>query len=317
MRGGPMPAGGAAEGPAPFLRPTHPQRRRRRSLLARVAVRIVRVVPALLVPLAAWLWIDGTTFALADVETAGSPRIPADWIEGALAPELGSNLLSLPLDRVRERLEAHPWLGRIEARKELPDKLHVVVEERVAAAVLETAEGLLYVDASGRRIAPLGLGDGAGRLLRIAAGSTPTGISPALATGETPSVRRALELERELLAEPIPDWSVPLLWLEVVGDDDFRLYAGELPFSILVRSEGSAERLRLLERLRPEILEHVEAIAEIDLRFESRVIVRPRAPEPKGPRSARERTGSAGPAGAAEPMESTRSTVWDPQPKET
>jgi hypothetical protein len=281
----------------------------------------VRVGPALLVPLAAWLWLDGTTFALQAVETAGSPRIPSEWIERALQPEFGRNLLSLPLERVRERLEAHPWMGRIEARKELPDKLRVVVQERVAAAVVETEEGLYYVDADGDRIAEFGPDDGAGALLRIAAGSTAVGISPALATGEASSVRRALDVERALQADAVPQWSVPPLWVEVIGDDDFRLYAGEVPFAILVRSAGVAERMQLLERLRPAILDRVGTVAEVDLRFESRVIVRPGTPPPAEPKRGGEEAVSAESEAESEteapPPESTRSKVWDPQPKET
>jgi POTRA domain, FtsQ-type len=314
----------------PFLRPTHPQRRRRRSALARAALRIARMLPVLVLPTAAWFWlIDGETFALSAVETAGSPRISPDWIERALEPELGSNLLALPLDRVRRRLEEHPWLGRIEARKELPSVLRVVVEERVAAAVLETDDGLWFADASGERIARLEPGDSAGSLLRVAAGPTAIGISPALATSEAASLRRAVAIERALL-EHGPEWRLPVLWVEVIGDDDFRLWLGELPFSILVRSAGVAERIELLERLRPEILDRVEALAEVDLRFASRVIVRPGTPEPEraaasAPASSGDAGAAAGPDGAleagsaagAEPEPSTRSTVWDPQPKET
>jgi cell division septal protein FtsQ len=260
----------------PFLRPAQPQRRRRRSRLGRAAQRLGRLLPVLLVPVAVWAWLTGgDTFALQAVDTEGSPRIPPDWIVEALAPEFGGNLLALPLDRVQERLEEHPWLGRIEARKELPDRLRVAVEERVAAAVLETEEGLFYVDRDGHRIAPLEPGDSPGALVRIAPGSTATGVSPALATGEVPSIRRALELERALVSARGPSWSDPLLWIEVIGDDDFRLYAGELPFPIVVRSEGASERLELLEQLRPDILERVPTIAEVDLRFTSRIVVRP------------------------------------------
>jgi cell division septal protein FtsQ len=305
----------------PFLRPTHPQRRRRRSALLRAMLRVARLLPTLVLPAAAWFWLsDGQTFALSAVETQGSPRISPDWIERALEPELGSNLLTLPLDRVRRRLEAHPWLGRIEARKELPDVLRVSVEERVAMAVLETEDGLYFVDSDGERIARFEPGDTAGTLLRIAAGATSIGISPALATSEAASVRRAIALQRALVEANGPGWRLPPLWTEVVGDDDFRLYLGELPFSILVRSEGVAQRIELLERLRPEILDRVEAIAEVDLRFDSRVIVRPGEPPPES--APINVSAPADGAGGTEPAheadtQPTRSTLWNPQPKET
>jgi hypothetical protein len=309
-------------------------------MIARAARHLARFLPVLVLPAAAWFWVsDGSTFALEAVETAGSPRIPPDWIEHALAPELGSNLLALPLDRVRRRLEENPWLGRIEARKELPHVLRVEVEERVAAAVLETEIGLYYMDADGERIARLEPGDSAESLLRIAAGSTLIGISPALATSESASVRHALAIEASLEQSTGPDWRLPVLWVEVIGDDDYRVYLGELPFPILVRSRDVAPRIDLLEQLRPAILERAPILAEVDLRFESRVIVRPAieeiralaaaapsAPTGDGPPERAESNHGAtdsgagaigAPAAGEAPVQSTRSSVWDPQPKET
>jgi hypothetical protein len=314
----------------PFLRPSQPRRRRRRSILGRAARWVARFLPVLVLPAAAWFWVsDGDTFALSAVETEGSPRISPDWIEHALAPELGTNLLALPLDRVRRRLEENPWLGRIEARKELPHVLRVRVEERVAAAVLETEDGLYYMDADGDRIARLEPHDTAASLVRIAAGSTAIGISPALATSEASSVRHALAIETALVQSSGPEWRLPVLWVEVVGDDDYRVYLGSLPFPILVRSHDVARRIELLEELRPAILERAPILAEVDLRFERRVIVRPALEEIAAAAAAAERAASnrgagdsgadavlAPPSGEA-PAQSTRSSVWDPQPKET
>lgn len=313
---------------SPFLRPSQPRRRRRRSLVVRAARRVARFLPMLVLPAAAWFWVsDGDTFALEAVETVGSPRIPPDWIEHALAPELGSNLLSLPLDRVRRRLEENPWLGRIEARKELPHVLRVTVEERVAVAVLETEDGLYYLDGDGARIARLEPEDSAGALVRIAAGATAIGVSPALATSESSSVRHALAIEASLNQSSGPEWRLPVLWVEVVGDDDYRVYLGTLPFPILVRSQDVAPRIDLLEELRPAILERAPILAEVDLRFESRVIVRPATEMIAAAAAAAKQakaTGDAEDPHAASATQSddalpqsTRSSVWDPQPKET
>jgi hypothetical protein len=309
-------------------------------MIARAARSLARFLPMLVLPAAAWFWVsDGDTFALEAVETKGSPRISPDWIEHALAPELGSNLLALPLDRVRRRLEENPWLGRIEARKELPHVLRVKVEERVAVAVLETEDGLYYMDSDGERIARLEPEDSAESLLRIAAGSTAIGISPALATSESSSVRHALAIETSLEHSTGPDWRLPVLWVEVIGDDDYRVYLGRLPFPILVRSRDVAPRIDLLEQLRPAILERAPILAEVDLRFESRVIVRPAieaieayaasalpALTGDGPANRAESNHGANdsgtdaigaPAPGEAPVQSTRSSVWDPQPKET
>jgi hypothetical protein len=129
-----------------------------------------------------------------------------------------------------------------------------------------------------------------------------------------------------------------VLWVEVIGDDDYRVYLGRLPFPILVRSKDVTPRIDLLEQLRPAILEHAPILAEVDLRFESRVIVRPAieeiealtaaaasAPTGDGPAKRAESSHGAqggtdaidAPASGEAPVQSTRSSVWDPQPKET
>ena len=77
-------------------------------------------------------------------------------------------------------------------------------------------------------------------LVRVAAGATAIGISPALATSESSSVRHALAIEASLNQSSGPEWRLPVLWVEVVGDDDYRVYLGTLPFPILVRSQDVA-----------------------------------------------------------------------------
>ena len=195
----------------------------------------------------------------------------------------------------------------------------------MAAAVLETEDGLYYVDGDGERIARLEPGDSPAALLRVAAGATAIGISPALATSESSSVRHALAIEASLNGSTGPEWRLPVLWVEVIGDDDYRVYLGALPFPILVRTQEVARRIDLLEQLRPAILERAPLLSEVDLRFESRVIVRPATEEIVAAAAAAKRAQTRGaddpsavdgPQSDA-PMQSTRSSVWDPQPKET
>ena len=126
-------------------------------------------------------------------------------------------------------------------------------------------------------------------------------------------------------------WSLPVLWVEVIGDDDYRVYLGTLPFPVLARSRDVASRLVMLEELRPEILERAPILAEVDLRFEDRLIVRPAIEKIEAARAAAKQAAAARRAKKADPVEgegtdgagseapvqSTRRSVWDPQPKET
>lgn len=64
----------------------------------------------------------------------------------ALAP--GTNILSLQLDELAERVAAEPWVARAVVNRELPDALRVEIEEHQATAVL-AAGVMLLVDAQG------------------------------------------------------------------------------------------------------------------------------------------------------------------------
>lgn len=64
----------------------------------------------------------------------------------ALAP--GTNILSLQLDELAERVAAEPWVARAVVNRELPDALRVEIEEHQPAAVL-AAGTMLLVDGDG------------------------------------------------------------------------------------------------------------------------------------------------------------------------
>jgi cell division protein FtsQ len=95
-------------------------------------------------------WLTASPrFALASVEVRGARELPEAEIERAVAPEIGANLFSLPLDTIERRLRTEPWVADVAVRRRLPDRLVVDIEEREAAAVVDL-DGLYLADASGR-----------------------------------------------------------------------------------------------------------------------------------------------------------------------
>jgi cell division protein FtsQ len=94
--------------------------------------------------------------------------------DGVLTPErivqfagvqVGQNLLSIDLDRVRGNLEMLPLVRAVEVRRMLPDRLFIRVNERVAVARLrvptrELGDTIFYIDRSGFVMKPVKLADG-------------------------------------------------------------------------------------------------------------------------------------------------------------
>lgn len=62
--------------------------------------------------------------------------------------DVETSTLALDLDDIRQRMEIHPWIRRVEIQRGLPRGLHVKVEKRVPVALISDG-AVSYVDANG------------------------------------------------------------------------------------------------------------------------------------------------------------------------
>lgn len=265
------PAAGAAQtNVPPFRRSSIAPRRRRPSRLA-VALRRLGPPLALLgLPalVAAWL-LTSPRFALEAIEVTGTGRVPAAWVEEALAPLAGENLLRLHLAEVDARLRGHPWVEGVSIRKQLPASLVVAVVERQPRARVPRGDELWYADARGGLIAPVAAGEAAAAGLPLVRSAEPTD-----GAGRAGAVPRALAA-LEALREAQPRWAEGLVALEVLGEDDFRLETSALPFPVIFGTADLAAKSRRLDEVLPEILARYDALAAVDLRFSRRIVLTP------------------------------------------
>jgi cell division protein FtsQ len=214
--------------------------------------------------------LSAPQFALSEVVAAGSERVPAAWIEKALAPLHGVNLVQLPLAAAAARVGRHPWVAEVELEKELPGRLRVAVVERRPVALLVRGGALFFADERGRPIAPVGP---EGRQARAARGLLVIEAPERAPDG----LKRALELAADL-GRANPTWAGQLTRVEVLGDRDFRLTTSALPFTLLVRSGDVRPKVRRLEALLPDLARRYPAVAAVDLRFARRIVIQPAHP---------------------------------------
>jgi len=250
-------------------------RRRRRHPLLLLLRPLATALGLVALPLGVAAWVfTAPRFGLREVVVEGGPRRAApEWIRQALAPCRGQNLLRLSLAEATARLQRNPWIETVELRKELPDRLHVEVTERRPVALLRTGGALFYADTDGHPIAPVDSLDGARRagLLEVRF------LHPVVAGGG--GVGPALEVAGEL-GRVRPDWAAGLTQIEVLGEEDFRLHTGALPFPLLVTRGQVGPKARRLEELLPELERRYPAIEAVDLRFSRRIVVQPGVPVP-------------------------------------
>lgn len=256
----------------PFRRPSSAVRVRRRSpwlVLGRHFAQALLLVGG---PLALGLWLfSSPTFALSRVGLEGNQFVERAWVDHALAPLLGENLLALPLPLVEELLSSNAWVEGVTIEKRLPNELRVSLVERRPAALLREGTTLVYLDEEGRPIAAFDpLRDPVRDPLRAPRDLLLISVSPA--TGA--AAAGAFDVLRELEA-CAPVWAATLSEVEVLGEGDFRLYLGALSFPLLVRAGTVKERVSELEKLLPKLDERYSRLAFIDLRFDRRIIFQP------------------------------------------
>ncbi len=246
-------------------------RRRRKSLVLRFMGPLGPPLALLGLPVGLSAWVlAAPQFALREVAAEGGERVTAAWIEEALLPLHGRNLVELPLAAAEARLAAHPWVAEVELTKELPARLRVAVVERRPVALLLRGGALHYADERGRPIAPVGreprdLAAARDLLVIEAPERAPDGLGRAL--------RLAADLGRANAT-----WAAHLSRVEVLGDRDFEVETAVLPFTLFLRSGDVLPKVRRLEALLPDLARRYPGVAAVDLRFARRIVVQPAEP---------------------------------------
>ncbi|MCH9650575.1 MAG: FtsQ-type POTRA domain-containing protein [Deltaproteobacteria bacterium] len=260
----PRPALALEPAQAPFRRPGVVQRHRRKRRLLGALKLFVAAVFLVGAPVAFAAWALTTPhLALQELQVRAADRVPEVWVEEALSPFVGQNLLRMSLSTVGLQLSEHPWVAGASIRKALPHGLEVDIVPRQPRAVLEGSAERSFVDSDGRVIASL------------SAEETVVGL-PLLRGGLSApeDVRRALAVAAEPGRLGLP-WAATLQEVEVLGKEDFRLTFAALPYPVLVRSGSLVEKEKYLERVLLEIASRYRHVKALDLRFARRIVLQP------------------------------------------
>jgi len=207
-------------------------------------------------------------FAIERVELSGLSRVEAAELERLVDDLVGQNILLAPLDVVESRLERHPRVASVEARRVLPNRVIYSVAEREPVALVYT-DRFFEIDAAGM-VMP---GDAYTGLLDL---PTITGVSSgdvrAGRVCEDPMVRGALEalgVCRDLgaeFAQNISELRASSTGIVIRSlKDDCVLLLGDADYE---------KRLRKFFLLRDELSRREEPSRLIDLRFDNQVVLR-------------------------------------------
>ena len=213
------------------------------------------------------------------ISVHGNVRLSSGEVQALVDDLRGTSILRVDLEAFRRRLIESPWIAEVGLRRVLPSTVEVFVSERRPIGLCRMGPDLYLVDETGTVIDLFGpqyaefdlpIVDG---LVSPGGGGTQGAIDPAraeLAARVIAELGRNQQIAGRLSQIDVSDAHDALVMLE---GDTALLHLGEDRF---------LERVQSYLDLSPALRERVSDIDYVDLRFESRVYVRPAATSGRG-----------------------------------
>jgi len=216
------------------------------------------------------------------IDVKGNDRLETAELLALLDGLRGQHLLALDLERWRQRVLTSSWVEHAAIRRVLPSTVEVLIEERRPMAVARVGADLYLVDGLGRVIDEYGPKYAEFDLPIVdGLGSKPVTGRPLL--DET---RAALAYELIEALRPRERLYRQVSQIDVTNARDAVVLLQGDPARLHLGSARFAERLEAYLELASALRAQVQDIDYVDLRFESRVYVRPAG--------AQRRTGAGG-----------------------
>lgn len=169
-----------------------PSRRVPRAVTAAVAVLVLGI--------SVWVVVTSAFFDIQKIEVRGNHRLSDGQVVSLSGARLGSNLLTVPMEKVRRSLLRSPWIDTADVSRSLPSTLVLEVGERAAVAWVSDPEGYAALAPDGT-VVERGIGMPEGLVsLGTSTSSIPVGgrtselqVPLRVAASLSPTLRRTVE----------------------------------------------------------------------------------------------------------------------------
>jgi cell division protein FtsQ len=261
----------------PVHRPYAKKRARRRWPL------LVYGAMALVAGMALFFWVRGlllhdARFLLSpgSIQVLGGRATPQAEVVRVFAGDLGRSVLSVPLEKRRQQLEALPWVRRATVMRLWPDRLRVVLQERVPVAYART-------NGPGQLDGPVRLVDAEGVLLDMPYGTMQrysfpvlSGLSPG---PPLPARKAEVQLYQQFMAALAAgggDAAQNISEVDVSDPEDVRaeILNGQQETLVHFGDSDFLARYQAFLSYRAEWLRLCPQLASVDMRGGRRIVLR-------------------------------------------
>lgn len=203
-------------------------------------------------------------FRIRTIDIEGESVLGEQTIREACGVTEKNNVIFLRAGAVRARVEALPYVKACDVKCIFPDKLIITVVEREAVATVELDDRFYAVDADGRLLEEIPLGESLpGPLVTDLPDSAPLQLGDALPApvfGEALAVWQAFETTA-------PAEDLRLSEISARALNDIRMYFENLPYYLCWGRGDYQSQARRLDTLWKSKSGHLECRNYLDLRF--------------------------------------------------
>jgi cell division protein FtsQ len=208
-------------------------------------------------------------FALERIEIMGAQRTAPEAIRGRLAEYVGTNLFDLDLAQIGAVILRNPWVREVKVRRVLPGTVRISLSERRPAAIALIGDVTHIVDSTGYVIGPADTG---------ACGKLPAlvGLDGLEDEALAAELRRGVELLRRL-SQTSRQFTEGISELDLSNDRRITVRTVTNGPALLLDPLRVERNVRAYLALEAELQGRAGALEYVDLRWEDRISVMPRA----------------------------------------
>jgi len=217
---------------------------------------------------------EAVVFQVKEINWIGLKHYKVSEMQQRFQPLFGTNLFRVNIRGVQKELLSDPWIQTATVKKQFPDRLMILIEERKAAAVRyegKLKDGIMQVDLSKEPV----LLDAEARILQ-GGGSYPLDLTR-LVNFKPAAYKKSLMLGKILREQAGESLSNPLI--DLSNPENLRVYFSGLKKGLggLIhfgkeRYEARWKRFLSVEK---DLQKRVFSYWEVDLRFPGKVVLKP------------------------------------------
>jgi cell division protein FtsQ len=198
------------------------------------------------------------SLAIADIQMEGRYRTSAEDILDILGVKIGDSLFQFDGKNARAKILELPWVNDVLIQRQFPNRIHIVINERVPLAIWQNQGNFFVIDKMGKKIEKINASDFAEFLIIVGDNAPQQALTLMTLLAQYPEIRKSV---------------VSASW---IGNRRWNVYLNN-GVEVRLPDDDPLKALKILEQAEKQYGLLQKNIVRIDLRMPDRMIVKPKS----------------------------------------